>query len=665
MRLGHSSRARACQTASLWVIALAAALLGAVPIAAAQPATFVARTDRNEVTLGEVLILEVTLSLGEGRADGYMPPTFNGFRVLGEYPSQSTQIQMSGGRSITRNMYTWRYELSPTQSGRLTIAAAKIRAGGRDLRTAPIAVTVHSGALSPGGGSSAQSAPPAANQRQRRQRRMPSLGTPFDDLFGGPGDPFEGQQPPAEREPARSGARNFLRASADKTKVYVGEQIVVDWALYLAERQDKYQAVTEARTDGFWSEDLVSQGAQGNLSLKEETFEGRSYLVATLQKRALFPLRAGTLTITPLESEVSQVDFFGRVARTERLKAEPLTIEVQPLPDAGRPANFDPAAVGRFSIEVRADRTDVNVGEPVSLTVTVSGQGNLRKLAPPRLPPLDGWKLYEPKTDVKIDNQGGITGRKTVEYLLLPERPGTTMVPAFELTYFDPAEGKYLTEKTTPVRLVVKGDPNAVVARSTTRDNVGGEAPATSTAGGVENVIGAELRPPRSNATLRRDWGTSFYRSGAFSWALIVPPFAYAGTALFSRMRTRFGRDTEGARRRKLKRQVRHHLRSAVAAQQDGNPNKFFAEIDRVLRELLAVRLGQRIAGHSRDELVTLITGTGLSPAIAERIVAALDQCDQARFAPGSVGPAELGVALERAEELVAQIEKPQKRART
>ncbi|HEY0707372.1 MAG TPA: BatD family protein [Polyangia bacterium] len=651
-----------------WFVALsvAAALIGAPARAVAQPATFVARTDSNEITLGDVLILEITLSLGEGRADGYMPPTFNGFRILGEYPSQSTQIQMSGGRSVTRNMYTWRYELSPTQSGRLTIAPAKVRAGGRELRTAPIPITVHSGALSPGGGNAAGNPPP--NQRQRRpnpQRRMPSLGSPFDDLVGG-GDPFGGEAPPERAERARSGgAKNFLRASADKTRAYVGEQVVVDWALYLAERQDKYQAITEARTDGFWSEDLASPGAQGNLSLKEETFEGRSYLVATLQKRALFPLRPGKLTITPLESEVSQVDFFGRVARTERLKAEPLEIEVLPLPDAGRPANFDPAAVGRFSIEVRADRTDVNVGEPVSLTVTISGQGNLRKLAPPRLPQLDGWKLYEPKTDVKIDNQGGITGRKTVEYLLLPERPGTTMVPAFELTYFDPAEAKYQTEKTAPVRLVVKGDASAVAARSPDRDNPGNTGSAgASSGGGVENVIGAELRPPRSNATLRRDLGTSIYRSSGFTWALLVPPLAYAGTSFWSRMRTRFGRDTEGARRRKLKRQVRHHLRAAVAAQQDGNPSKFFAEIDRVLRELLAVRLGQSIAGHSRDELVTLITSSGLSPAMADKIIVALDQCDQARFAPGSVGPAELGVALERAEELVAQIDKPQRRAR-
>ncbi len=625
--------------------ALACALVAlAAPVAA--QSTFVARTDRQEMSLGDVLVLEVTLSLSEGRADGYMPPDFNGFRILGEYPSQSTQIQMGGGGSFTRHVYSWRYELSPTRSGRLVIAPAKIRAGGREMRTTPIAINVQSGALEPSARASdpQRAAPPAP---RRRQRRIPPLGSPFDDLFGGP-DPVA--------EPQPSAGRSFIRVAADKPRAYVGEQIVVEWSLFLAERQDKYQAITEARTDGFWSEDLAGVGGQGSLSLTQQSHEGRDYLVAPLQKRALFPLQAGSLTITPLESEISQVDFFGRQARTQRLKADPLTIEVLPLPPAGRPANFDPAAVGRFTIEARLDRNEVNVGEPVSLTVTIAGQGNLRKLAPPRTPVLDGWKIYEPKTDVKIENQGGISGRKTVEYLMQPERPGATIVPAFELGYFDPSQRKYLVEKSLPLKIVVKGEPLAAVRPGAT------SAPAAG--GAIENVIGAELRPPRSTAKLGRSLGETFYRSRLFTWAVVLPPVAFALTVIIGRMRARFARDTEGARRRKSRRRVRHHLRAAEKAQDAGSPSGFYAEIDRVLRELISVRLGQPIAGMSRDELLALLGQSGLAAPVPDRILALLDECDRARFAPGSIGPAELGAALERAEEFIPLIEKPGKAGR-
>jgi hypothetical protein len=647
-----------------FIVAIAAALLAVVglgaPRAAWAQATFVARTDRSEMSLGEVLVLEVTLSLGEGRADGYMPPDFAGFRILGEYPSQSTQIQMGSGTSYTRNVYSWRYELSPTQSGRLVIAPAKVRAAGRELKTTSIPITVHSGALAPGGRSAAPAPPPPPAQR-RRVRRLPGLGSPLDDLFGRL-DPDLG----GAAEPRDGGGKNSIKVTADKTRAYVGEQIVVEWTLYLAERQDKYQPITEARTDGFWAEDLAGSGGQGTLSLAPQTIDGHTYLVAPLQKRALFPLQPGTLTITPLESEIAQVDLFGRSARSQRLRAEPLNIEVLPLPTAGRPANFDPAAVGKFNIDAKVDRSEVAVGEPVSLTVTISGQGNVRKLATPRLPTLDGWKVYEPKTDVKVENQGSITGRKTIEYLMLSERAGTTMVPAFELTYFDPAARKYVTEKSAPVRLVAKGEGGVAAAGSARvngAERVGAAGPA-SPGGTVENVIGAELRPPRSRATLGRDLGTTFYRSRAFTWALFLPPVAFGLTVLAGRMRARFGSDTEGARRRKIRRRVRHHLRAAEKAQNDGNPAAFYGEIDRVLRELLIARLGQPIAGHSRDELTGLITGSGLPAAVAERIVAVLDECDRARFAPGSITPGEQAAALDRAEELIPLIEKSQRRPR-
>jgi hypothetical protein len=299
------------------------------------------------------------------------------------------------------------------------------------------------------------------------------------------------------------------------------------------------------------------------------------------------------------------------------------------------------------------------VGEPVSLVVTVSGQGNLRKLAPPRLGGLDGWKLYEPKSDVKIENQGGISGRKTVEYLMLSERPGTTMVPAFELTYFDPVARRYITDKTTPIRLVTKGDPNAV-ARAPGKAAPGGESSAA-----VENVIGAELRPPRSRPQLGRDIGTTVYRSAFFTWGLVLPPVAFGLTVLVSRVRERMGRDTESARRRKTRKRVKHHLRAAEKALATGSPTAFYAEIDRVVRELLTARLGQPVAGHSRDELPGLITSSGLPPAVAARIVLILEECDRARFAPGSISTDQLGEALDRAEELIPLIEKAPQRRRT
>ena len=121
----------------LALVAVTTLMLVDGPPALAQGASsFVARVDRTSTELGDPIVFEVTLTMPDGRAEAYKAPDFRGFRVLGEYPSQSTQIQMGGGSSVMRTVYTWRYELSPSESGRLTINPARVRVRGKELRTA-------------------------------------------------------------------------------------------------------------------------------------------------------------------------------------------------------------------------------------------------------------------------------------------------------------------------------------------------------------------------------------------------------------------------------------------------------------------------------------------------------------------------------------------------
>ena len=267
--------------------------------------------------------------------------------------------------------------------------------------------------------------------------RRPGRGFPHGIPNPGSALPRSGRAsddaPPADTQPGR-GRRNFLRVQTNKIKAYVGDEITVEWFLYLTERQDKYGTTAEPRTDGFWVEDPhPCQPARRAFADRAESTRDARYLVAPLMKKALFPLHPGRLTISPLESEISRVDFFGATLRTERLKTEPVTIEVLPLPTAGQPPKFDTSAVGHFTLRAEVDRDRVNVGEAVTLKLAMSGQGNLRKLAAPALPRLDGWKVYEPKVSVTLDPGERVAGSKVVEYLLLPERAGRDDHSAFHL----------------------------------------------------------------------------------------------------------------------------------------------------------------------------------------------------------------------------------------
>ncbi len=595
----------------------------------AEPPAFLAEVDRNVVSPGDVFVYEVTVNTSGERVDNYHAPDFKGLTVVNapRGPNQSTQMSMGAGGTFIQTSYSWHYELAAAagQRGVIAIGPAHIRVDGREMRSNVVNVRVGAGAAPPAGapGSGAGAAP-----------------TPQEEA------------PP----PASAGDSSFIRAAPDKTKAYVGEQVTVTWSLYLTQRQDKYETITESRTDGFWSED-VSPPSRNQLSLTQEILGGRAYQVATLFKRALFPLQPGKLAISPMESEIAQVDFFGSKVRRQRLKTEPVEIEAVPLPKAGQPDGFESTNVGKFTIAARTDRATIAVGEALTLTIDIAGQGNLRNVRAPALPRLDGWKTYEPKITVNIDPGETVSGKKTIEYLILPERAGTTMFPSFELAYFDPATKSYAVTKSDPLRVEVtggSGGDKAVVA---------GPGPhATGGAGPVENVISTEIRPIRARATLNRDLGATFYRSRPFLGVLFLPPLGLVLGRFVARVRARLAQDSQRNRRRRVRQMVRQRLGAAEAHRDSGRRSEFYIEIDRVVRDVLAARLRRPVAGLRMDELRDLLLARGMPADEARRVIAELESCDLGRFAPAETGgtaPREqMNAALERAGELIVAIDK-------
>jgi hypothetical protein len=620
--------------ALVWFPAAAALLVaGAVH---AQATSFTARTGRNPVGLGESFPFEVTLSVDNVRMEDYRPPDFRGFRVVAEHPSQSTQFQLGGGGSLMRQTYTWHYQLVPLQKGKLGIGAASVRVDGRELRTDKVNITVVEAGQAP---------PPAREPRARFPRGFPGFPDP-SSLF-----PEFGDEPPAPApaEPGRpAGQRNFLRVVPSKTRAFVGEQITIEWSLCLAERQNNFSPTKEPRTDGFWVEELEVPQSQRGLSLTEQVIDGRVYLVAPLTRKALFGLKAGSYTVTSLEADISKVSFFGAPMRSEHLKSEPVAIEIVPLP-AGAPAGFDPSAVGTFTLRADVDRDHVQVGEAITLKLTLAGQGNLRKIALPGVPRPPGWKLYEPKLAVELERTEWVKGSKTAEYLLLPEQPGQTQIPPLSLTVFDTQKTSYVTLTTAAIPLTVTGQAAASTAVA---------AVSTPAAAGSENLLAIDVRPLRNRPTLRRDLGSALYRSPALLGVVIVPPALLGLLSLASVARARFGQETPGQRRRRLRRQASRRLRTATTLLHEGRLAPSLAEIERVLRELLAGKLGATAAGMSRDELRAALAAAGGEPALLDGLVAALDDCDRARFAPGSITSEEASRAIDRASELIEGFEK-------
>jgi hypothetical protein len=207
--------------------------------------------------------------------------------------------------------------------------------------------------------------------------------------------------------------------------------------------------------------------------------------------------------------------FFGqaRSGRPTSLASEALSFQVLPVPPEGRPADFS-GLVGSFTLESTIEPQQLKAGESVTLTATVRGRGNVKRIPELKFPPLDGLKIYADQPVVKDEKDGeGVIVSKTMKWALVPEQAGRYRVPALTMSYFETAAGRYRTLKTAEATLsVAPGSPDRA-------------APAPVRPAGVT----PQAQPKRTVAELGNDILPIHTASGAPASKLSVLP----GPAVF------------------------------------------------------------------------------------------------------------------------------------
>ena len=572
--------------------------------ALAQAPTIQASVDSQSTTLDDTVTLQITIEAPAGSYDRYEPPDLSDFVVVDTGRQMQSQFLMQGGRLESRSTETFSYALRARRTGDLVIGAARLHARGQVEMSQSITIQVRPGAQ--GGSAPLATAPP-----------------------GGSASPG----PPPEDESL------FLQVSADRIEVWVGEQVNVTWSLYTQSDLRDYRASKDPGTDAFWVEDLYTPTHR--LQFERQIVAGRLYFVAPLLKKALFPLREGELVVGPLEADLRTVASSLLATGSVVRRTPELTIRARPLPVEGRPAGFSPTNVGRFTVQVSAERTQVEAGEPIRLRLVVRGTGNIRGLKAPALR-APGFKVYDPKVEDRIEPGEPISGEKRIEYVLLPTAGGESTIPGFELPFFDPVSGSYAVARTEPISVVVIGDPTAVELRG--RDAA------------RDNVLAVDIRPIRHRTDLRRAAQRPATVERLLPVVLAAPPAGYLAVLGVGLLRARSGRDTPASRRRRSQRQARHHLRLAEQRLGAGDAAGFFAEAARAIQERLTERLGQRVEGMTRDELSSLLSRLA-GADLATAVLTELDNCDLARFAPSAVREGEMRACLSRLPELLGRIE--------
>ena len=172
-------------------------------------------------------------------------------------------------------------------------------------------------------------------------------------------------------------------------------------------------------------------------------------------------------------------DFFNNFFNTTREETVKLTssrqkMRVLPLPKAGRPENFS-GAVGRFKLWASASLKSCMVGDPITLKMTVKGDGNFDRVSSPLLTSTDQWKTYTPISSFKPADSSGYKGKKRFEQAIIPLDASINKVPPLTFSYFDTRKEKYVTLRTRPIKVKITADTRQ--ARVSSAKNSDGNKP--------------------------------------------------------------------------------------------------------------------------------------------------------------------------------------------
>lgn len=421
-----------------FVTILIATLLGmfAVAVAAAEDIHVNALVEGHEFFLGESFIYQIKVV---GSENPQRPDTsgIRDFHVefLGGRNSSSQSVTIIGGRvsRTVKKEFIFTYRLTPRQTGDLLIPSLKVIVENREHTVPAIPITV---------------------------------------------------MRPTESEDFK------LRISLSKDTCYVGEPVILDVTWYFARDIRSFSFnMPIFGNENFKLSDVpdynnprleryeIPTGGTKTIGVKGQGKLGDRMYATINFKKALIPQKPGVYEIdnnTVLcealagyrERQQGRDDFFddffsdsffGRrdnaVFKKIVVPSNNLKLKVLELPEQGKPANFA-GHVGRYRIQASASPVEVNVGDPITLTITISGPVILEGVKPPLLEAQQNlaadFRIPSETAAGRMEN-----GCKIFTQTIRAANSRVKEIPPIELPYFDTESGEYKTAKTLPIPLNV------------------------------------------------------------------------------------------------------------------------------------------------------------------------------------------------------------------
>ena len=451
------------------------------------------------------------------------------------------------------------------------------------------------------------------------------------------------------RKSKTPGGEIFITNTVDRDTVYVNQQITATFRFYRRINLWENPEYSPPSFSGFWVEKLP----QNRYFTK---VDGKRHEVTEIQT-ALFPTAPGEHGIDPAGLRVvlddSMRDMFSFFSRGKPVDLETpaIPIRVLPLPENGKPAEFD-GCVGGFSIQANVQESSPRVNEPLTLTVDVEGIGNIQTLPDVPFSDTENFRLYDSKSEFTTEAAGStIRGKKTFERIIVPLKEGNLEIPPLHLSYFDPEKGEYSRASTRPIRLQIL--PGA--QRETPQEDY------LSFLSQKEiKVLGKDIEYIVPLEGKVKDQHGLLIHSSLYWLFHLVPIGALFAALGIKHHRERILEDMGYARSRGALKESVRILKNSRQYLKTGDSDGYCREIARALNRYFADKFNIEAAGLTGSQVIAACRNRGLSEELLERLDRYYTTCDMAKFAGGRVDDEEIaglskkvGATLRRMEKVL------------
>ena len=405
----------------------------------------------------------------------------------------------------------------------------------------------------------------------------------------------------------------FIRNKIRKKSVYVNEPVIVDTVLYYRVNLRRPSLVKNSQLDGV----SVEENKHFSTQSKTVRINDVNYSLRIIRSRVLFPLYAGKKI---LKGEVirlqKQGGFFGGPVRD--IPIPNISFTVKALPKTDVPREFK-GAVGDFSLSANLDKKKVSVHDPLTLTLTLRGKGNLKALASPSFVISDPYlriKQSGIKSEIDLEN-GRHVGQKTVQYYIIPLKSGRHIIPPIRYAFFNPKKKVYVTVST----------PSLTIEASARRET-------GQLAGNGKSSIGRQQKVERVEEDIHfivldpkeRSIPLSAIQKGAYSAAGMT---GFLSFWLYAHHRRR---ERKGGRKDK-KRLFAASARALKRAEMLPDDRNFYRSIEEALIHLLGEMLDIP-SGISMAEIRSRFQNDPHFGTLVEEITDLIKRCQSGQYAP-------------------------------